>query len=122
MAQMAQAEGVVFDGKLFCIGLLGTSFYDPRSDVWTVEETELPWQDMAREASFQLTIGETDHTFYSIHIVQAVPHQGRLVVFLDNCTAFARAADGSWSRCEVAEGTMVRNNGGQFVAASVLLG
>ena len=57
-----------------------------------------------------------------IHIVQAVPHQGRLVVFLDNCTAFARAADGSWSRCEVAEGTMVRNNGCQFVAASVLLG
>ena len=77
---------------------------------------------MAREASFQLTIGETDHTFYRVHIVQAVPHQGRLVVFLDNCTAFARAADGSWSRYEVAEGTMVRNNGGQFVAASVLLG
>ena len=113
---------MAFDGKLFCIGLFGISFYDPQADAWTSEETELPWQDMAREASFQLTIGETDHTFYSIHIVQAVPHQGRLVVFLDNCTAFARAADGSWSRYEVAEGTMVRNNGCQFVAASVLLG
>ena len=119
---MAQAEGVVFDGKLFCIGLFAISFYDPQSDTWTVDETELPWQDMVRGASFQFTIGETDHTFYRVHIVQAVPHQGRLVVFLDNCTAFARAADGSWSRYEAAEGTMVRNNGCQFVAASVLLG
>ena len=54
--------------------------------------------------------------------MQAVPHQGRIVVFLDNCAAFARAADGSWSRYEVAEGTLVRRNYAQFVAASVLLG
>mgnify|MGYP004032298465 CR=1 FL=1 len=113
---------MVFDGKLFCIGLLDISFYDPQADAWTVEETELPWQDMVRESRYTHTFGETVHTFYSIHIVQAVPHQGRLVIFLDNCTAFARAADGSWSRYEVAQGTLGRRSYAQFVAASVLLG
>ena len=55
--------------------------------------------------------------------MQAVPHQGRLVVFLDNCTAFARAADGSWSRYEVAEGTIPDNPGYDDVhAASIPIG
>ena len=54
--------------------------------------------------------------------MQAVLHQGRIVVFLSNGAVFERDTDGSWSRYEVAEGTMVRNNGCQFVAASVLLG
>ena len=60
-------------------------------------------------------------------IQQAIPHQGRIVVFLNNGAAFERATDGSWSRYEVAEGTfdsdeIVIGNCGGFVAASVLLG
>ena len=35
---------------------------------------------------------------------------------------FAAPTVGSWSRYEVAEGTLVRRNYAQFVAASVLLG
>ena len=113
---------MAFDGKLFCIGLLAISFYDPQANTWTVDETELPWQDMAREASYQHTFGATVHTFYHLHIAQAISHQGRIVVFLDNGAVFARAADGSWSRYEVAEGTARELRRGYVKAASVLLG
>ena len=72
---------------------------------------------------YQHTFGETLHTFYRLHIERAVPHQGRIVVFLDNGAAFARAADGSWSRYEVADGTGFRQyKHCGLVAASVLLG
>jgi len=67
---------------------------------------------------YELSFG----AFYALHIKAVVSHQGRLVVFLDNEAVFERAADGSWSRYEVAEGTLVRRNYAQFVAASVLLG
>ena len=51
-----------------------------------------------------------------------VSHKGRLVVFLDNGTVFERAADGSWSCYEVADGTGFRRRTREFAAASVLLG
>ena len=66
-------------------------------------------------------------TYSPLNIQQVIPHQGRIVVFLNNGAAFERATDGSWSSYEVAEGTfdsdeiMTLNYGG-FVAASVLLG
>jgi len=72
---------------------------------------------MARESMYELSFG----AFYTLHIKAVVPHQGRLVVFLDNGAAFERAADGSWSRYEVADGT-VRRRTREFAAASVLLG
>ena len=108
---------VVLDGRLFCIGLTALTFYDPHSNTWTVEETELPWQDMAREAMTQGPI-----MYCRIHIVQAVLHQGRIVVFLSNGAVFERDTDGSWSRYEVAEGTGFRQYKHYgFAAASVLL-
>ena len=110
---------MALDGKLFCIGLLALLCYDPQADAWTVEQTELPWQDMVREAMTQGPI-MSSLTYCRIHIVQAVLHQGRIVVFLSNGAVFERDTDGSWSRYEVAEGTKLRGYA-YSAAASVLL-
>ena len=103
---------MALDGKLYCIDLLVLSCYDPQVDAWTVEETELPWQDMARNANW----------WEHLHIVEAIPHQGRIVVFLSNGAAFERATDGSWSRHEVAEGTIPDNGYDSMHAASIPIG
>ena len=52
-------------------------------------------------------------------LVEAIPHQGRIVVFLSNGAAFERATDGSWSRYEVAEGTIPDNRFDDMHAASI---
>ena len=57
---------------------------------------------------------------FDLYIVQAVLHQGRIVVFLSNGAVFERDTDGSWSRYEVAEGTKLRGYA-YSAAASVLL-
>ena len=105
---------MALDGKLLCIDLLALLCYDPQADAWTVEETELPWQDMARAAHEQF--------IFSFRIVEAIPHLGRIVVFLSNGAAFERATDGSWSRHEVAEGTIPDNGYDSMRAASIPIG
>ena len=55
-------------------------------------------------------------------VVRAVPHQGRIVVFLSNGTAFERDTDGSWSRYKVARGSGFCYGYKGGFAASVLLG
>ena len=72
------------------------------------------WQDMARAAHEQF--------IFSFRIVEAIPHQGRIVVFLSNGAAFERATDGSWSRHEVAEGTIPDNGYDDMHAASIPIG
>ena len=96
---------MVLDGKLFCIGT--SKVYDPQSNKWTVEETELPWHDR-------------NEPYLEPRVVQALPHQGRIVAFLSNGTAFERATDGFWSRYKVAKGSGFWYDMGG--AASVLLG
>ena len=54
-------------------------------------------------------------------VVSAFPHQGRIVVFLANDTAYERGTDGSWSRYKVARGSGFWYDMSGF-AASVLLG
>ena len=73
-----------------------------------------PWQDMARAAHEQF--------IFSFRIVEAIPHLGRIVVFLSNGAAFERATDGSWSRHEVAEGTIPDNGYDDMHAASIPIG
>ena len=93
----------MLDGKLFVIGMKALLFYDPQSDKWTIEETELPWHSNEPR------------------VVSAFPHQGRIVVFLTNDTAYERGTDGSWSRYKVARGSGFWYDMSGF-AASVLLG
>ena len=61
---------------------------------------------------------------FSFRIVEAIPHLGRIVVFLSNGAAFERATDGSWSRHEVAEGTIDPDQlrYGSMRAASIHIG
>ena len=54
--------------------------------------------------------------------MEAIPHLGRIVVFLSNGAAFERATDGSWSRYEVAEGTIPDNRYDDMRAASIPIG
>ena len=68
--------------------------------------------DMARNANW----------WEHLHIVEAIPHLGRIVVFLSNGAAFERATDGSWSRHEVAEGTIPDNGYDSMRAASIPIG
>ena len=75
---------------------------------------DLRWQDMARAAHEQF--------IFSFRIVEAIPHLGRIVVFLSNGAAFERATDGSWSRHEVAEGTIPDNGYDDMHAASIPIG
>ena len=89
-------------------------FAAPGPLIVAVKETELPWQDMARAAHEQF--------IFSFRIVEAIPHQGRIVVFLSNGAAFERATDGSWSRHEVAEGTIPDNGYDSMHAASIPIG
>ena len=114
MRNRPSGRAVALDGKLYCIDLLALLCYDPQADAWTVEQTELPWQDMARAAHEQF--------IFSFRIVEAIPHQGRIVVFLSNGAAFERATDGSWSRHEVAEGTIPDNGYDSMHAASIPIG
>ena len=85
--------GVVLDGKLFVFGSLATAVYDPQFDTWT--DQSMPW---------------------SAHICSACAHKGRIVAILGNRTAFARAADGTWSPYEITTGA------GGYATGSVLLG
>ena len=88
------SHGLVVDGKLWlvawCMPLL---WYDPQSETWTDES--VPWR-----AGFST----------------ACAHEGRIVAFLGNGTAFARAADGTWSPYEITYGA------GRYAVGSVLLG
>ena len=86
------ACGVVLDGKLFVFGS-ECVVYDPQSDTWA--EESVPWR-----AGFST----------------ACAHEGRIVAFLGNGTAFARAADGTWSPYEITYGA------GRYAVGSVLLG
>ena len=67
------AMGVGFYGKLFVFGTRANVVYDPQSDTWTDES--VPWR---------------------ICPSRACAHNGRIVA-IENRTAFARAADGTWS-------------------------
>ena len=86
------ACGVVLDGKLFVFGS-ECVVYDPQSDTWA--EESVPWR-----AGFST----------------ACAHEGRIVAFLGNGTAFARAADGTWSPYEITYGA------GRYAVGSVLIG
>ena len=98
----------MLDGKLFVIEMKALLFYDPQTDAWTAEQTKVPWQDdMTRD--------------FVPRVVSAFPHQGRIVVFLANDTAYERGTDGSWSRYKVARGSGFWYDMSGF-AASVLLG
>ena len=100
----------VLDGKLFVIGMKALLFYDPQSDLWTVEQTEFPWEEKISE------------WYNGPRVVSAFPHQGRIVVFLTNGTAYERGTDGSWSRYKVARGSGFCYGYKGGFAASVLLG
>ena len=102
-----ESRGFVLDGKYFWIaGVTTFKVYNPQSNAWTVEETKFPWQD----------------DMAPWPVVRAVPHQGRIVVFLSNGTAFERDTDGSWSRYKVARGSGFCYGYKGGFAASVLLG
>jgi hypothetical protein len=106
-------HGVVVDEKLFLFGSrvrgpltepenYRTLVYDPQSDTWTEEAP--PW--------------------YAGHrVMHACAHDGTVVVFLENGTAFARAMDGAWSPCALAEREPSRRVDGEFfLTGSLLLG
>ena len=86
------ACGVVLDGKLFVFGRVCV-VYDPQADSWADES--VPWRAGCSTAC---------------------AHEGRIIAFLGNGTAFARAADGTWSPYEITYGA------GRYAVGSVLLG
>ena len=86
------ACGVVLDGKLFVFGRVCV-VYDPQADSWADES--VPWRAGCSTAC---------------------AHEGRIIAFLGNGTAFARAADGTWSPYEITTGA------GGYATGSVLLG
>ena len=76
------AFGQVMDGKLVLVkhGVLLT--YDPQSETW------------AESASYP------SEGRYPPRMHHACVHNGRIIVFMENGSAFARAADGSWATYE----------------------
>ena len=109
-AQLPEARaygthGVVLDGKLFLIHQHSrTLVYDPQSDTWTAEKYHTPWN-----------WGDDEHQFH------ACVHEGQIVVFLMDGSAFKRAADGSWSSYRSRGQYQIRDED-TFVCESVLLG
>ena len=106
-------HGVVADGKLYLFGSrvrgpltepekYRTLVYDPQSDTWT--EQAPPW--------------------YAGHrVMHACAHDGTVVVFLENGTAFVRATDDAWSPYALAEREPSRRVDGEFfLTGSLLLG
>ena len=102
------AFGQVIDGKLVLVkhGVLLT--YDPQSETWT-ESASYPSEGR-----------------YPPRMHHACVHNGRIIVFMENGSAFARAADGSWATYEGAAavgppvfGLLAPQH---YVSASVLLG
>ena len=93
------------DGKLFLIhSRFRTLVYDPQSDTWTMETYHTPWN-----------WGGNEHQFH------ACVHEGQIVVFLMDGSAFKRAADGSWSSYRPRGLYHIRDED-TFVCESVLLG
>ena len=109
-AQLPEARaygthGVFLDGKLFLIHQhFRTLVYDPQSDTWTMETHNTPWN-----------WGDAEHQFH------ACVHEGQIVVFLMDGSAFKRAADGSWSSYRARGQYQIRDED-TFVCESVLLG
>ena len=97
--------GVVLDGKLFLIhSRFRTLVYDPQSDTWTMETYHTPWNWGGSEREFHACV-----------------HEGQIVVFLMDGSAFKRAADGSWSSYRPRGLYHIRNED-TIVCESVLLG
>ena len=94
--------GIVLDGKLYVIYRVFTLIYDPQFDAWT-RESEVPWGSLVQG-----------------HVTHTCAHEGRIVVFLSNRTAFQRASVGSWSPC--AYESAMGNTMNTSVCGSVLLG
>ena len=100
--------GLVMDGRLFLVSSGDLLIYDPRSDTWTESRTYYPSNQMHH----------------------ACVHNNRIIVFLDLGTAWALAADGSWTYYEDAMafvGPPARRahwpqNPEHYVSESVLLG
>ena len=102
------AFGQVMDGKLVLVkhGVLLT--YDSQSETWT-ESASYPSEGR-----------------YPPRMHHACVHNGRIIVFMENGSAFARAANGSWATYEGAAavgppvfGLLAPQH---YVSASVLLG
>ena len=97
--------GVVLDGKLFLIhSRFRTLVYDPQADTWTMETYHTPWNWGGSEREFHACV-----------------HEGQIVVFLMDGSAFKRAADGSWSSYRPRGHYQIRNED-TIVCESVLLG
>ena len=102
------AFGQVIDGKLVLVkhGTLLT--YEPHSETWT-ESASYPSEGR-----------------YPPRMHHACVHNGRIIVFMENGSAFARAANGSWATYEGAAavgppvfGLLAPQH---YVSASALLG
>ena len=73
--------GLVLDAKLFMLHHENPVVYDPQFDTWTdLPGSEVPWSS-------------------GRNVRHACVHDGRIVVFLSNHTAFQRASDEPWSPC-----------------------
>ena len=102
------AFGQVIDGKLVLVHMKTLCTYDPQSETWT-ESASYPFEGR-----------------YPPIMHHACVHNGRIIVFLQNGSAFARAADGSWATYEGAAavgppvfGLLAPQH---YVSESVLLG
>ena len=93
------ACGVVFDGKLFVFGWRRACVvYDPQTDAWTDVMIAVPWTE---------------------EVSSACAHDGRIVVFTEGGTAFARAANSPWSPYET---NISPTGASRYASGSVLLG
>ena len=70
------------DGKLVLVKHGNLLTYDPRFETWT-ESASYPSEGR-----------------YPPRMHHACVHNGRIIVFMENGSAFARAADGSWTTYE----------------------
>ena len=70
------------DGKLVLVKHGNLLTYDPQSETW------------AESASYP------SEGRYPPRMHHACVHNGRIIVFMENGSAFARAADGSWATYE----------------------
>ena len=94
------APGIVYDAKLFVTYFQSMLVYDPHVDTWT--EERIPWVH-----------GVAEHAY---------THNGRIVVFATNGTAFQRASDGSWSPYEKTRESHWTGDASTRRSESVLLG
>ena len=80
--RLTKLLGFVMDGKLVLVKHGNLLTYDPQSETW------------AESASYP------SEGRYPPRMHHACVHNGRIIVFMENGSAFARAADGSWATYE----------------------